>query len=321
MAERKLGRIERMMRENDARIGQFLAYLKAGASIGSAAHGSGLTRRQVDAAYRQGMTSGGSKESQRFARMVKEAIAESRILAEAALKERDPKWWLSRGPALLLGDDWADKAEGEAASSKALVEQEDLCAALEALHSSGISIDSIIGRGLLRPMLQGKLVEGDRIAEPKAAGLIEGGPVCGDPNGESSTPTGSGPYLRASGGHDQDAPGSGLLDTQHTSLPEPQSLISTHYDDWRATVGTTAAPEVPYSSTNGGDNKGVPPSIPYSSTSDAGVPSSIPPQLMQQLDRKDPGEVHRKEPTIEELVQTEVDHLPPDLRVFLSRKT
>lgn len=71
--------------------------------------------------------------------------ATAKGLAEAKLAQTKPEFFLTRGPARLLGDDWSDEQEGSAIKQKETLDVTgDFLTALRRLRESGHDLNEII---------------------------------------------------------------------------------------------------------------------------------------------------------------------------------
>jgi hypothetical protein len=71
-------------------------------------------------------------------------------LAESKLASVDPKFFLTRGPARLLGDDWDEDVSGNANEEKETLDiTEDFITALKRLRERGHDLNEIIDNNLL----------------------------------------------------------------------------------------------------------------------------------------------------------------------------
>lgn len=71
-------------------------------------------------------------------------------LAEAKVAQIDPKFFLSRGPARMLGDDWSDDASsGSSVKKDTLDVTVDFVEALKNLRARGHSLDEIIDNDMM----------------------------------------------------------------------------------------------------------------------------------------------------------------------------
>jgi len=71
-------------------------------------------------------------------------------LAESNLSKMDPKFFLTRGPARLLGDDWDEDTSGSANKTKETLDVTvDLLTALKRLRERGFDLNEIIDKDLL----------------------------------------------------------------------------------------------------------------------------------------------------------------------------
>lgn len=75
-----------------------LAYIRQGGFPGVAADAAGVPRPLFLAWVRRGERSGAREPLRSFARDVRQAIAQARLLSELAVCKKDPKFWLSHGP-------------------------------------------------------------------------------------------------------------------------------------------------------------------------------------------------------------------------------
>lgn len=75
--------------------------------------------------------------------------ATAKGLAEAKLAQTNPQFFLTRGPARLLGDDWSDEANGETVKPKETLDVTgDFMTALRRLRESGHDLNEIIDANL-----------------------------------------------------------------------------------------------------------------------------------------------------------------------------
>jgi len=78
------------------------------------------------------------------------AWAVAKGLSESKLAQVDPKFFLTRGPAKLLGNDWDDDASSGAQHKKESLDVgEDFITALKALRERGHDLNEIIDNGLM----------------------------------------------------------------------------------------------------------------------------------------------------------------------------
>lgn len=76
--------------------------------------------------------------------------ATAKGLAEAKLAQVDPKFFLTRGPARLLGDDWDEDISGQANKTKETLDVgADFITALKSLREHGHDLNEIIDNDLL----------------------------------------------------------------------------------------------------------------------------------------------------------------------------
>jgi len=76
--------------------------------------------------------------------------ATAKGLAEAKVSQTDPKFFLTRGPAKLLGDDWAEDTVTDKVQSKETLDvTQDFVTALKALRERGHDLNEIIDNNLL----------------------------------------------------------------------------------------------------------------------------------------------------------------------------
>ena len=78
------------------------------------------------------------------------AWAVAKGLSESKLAQVDPKFFLTRGPARLLGNDWDDENAGNASVKKESLDvTEDFVTALKALRERGHDLNEIIDNGMM----------------------------------------------------------------------------------------------------------------------------------------------------------------------------
>lgn len=70
-------------------------------------------------------------------------------LAESTLSKVDPKFFLTRGPARLLGDDWSEESSSPTKNKETLDVTEDFLTALKRLRERGFDLNEIIDNNLL----------------------------------------------------------------------------------------------------------------------------------------------------------------------------
>jgi len=75
--------------------------------------------------------------------------ATARGLAESRVAEMDPKWFLTRGPSKLLGEDWTDTTEKEEQQQLRLEVGTEMVQALKILRNQGIDLNEIIDKDML----------------------------------------------------------------------------------------------------------------------------------------------------------------------------
>lgn len=76
--------------------------------------------------------------------------ATAKGLAEASLAQKDPKYFLTRGPARLLGDDWDEDTSAQANKTKETLDvSEDFITALKALRNQGYDLNEIIDKNMM----------------------------------------------------------------------------------------------------------------------------------------------------------------------------
>jgi hypothetical protein len=81
-----------------ARAQALLAYLRQGGFPFVAADAAGVPPELFHAWMRRGEQPGAREPLRSFARSVRQAIAQARLLAELSVCKKDPKFWLGHGP-------------------------------------------------------------------------------------------------------------------------------------------------------------------------------------------------------------------------------
>lgn len=103
--------------------------------------------------------------------------ATAKGLAEAKLAQVDPKFFLTRGPARLLGDDWDEDTSSQANKTKETLDVgADLITALKALREQGHDLNEIIDKNTLSIVVEHKdkpvdLLEKHGITDKQPVGL------------------------------------------------------------------------------------------------------------------------------------------------------
>jgi hypothetical protein len=77
---------------------QILAFLRAGGMPHVAAEAAGLPYKTYRQWLRRGGRAGAAEPFRQFACDARTAVAQSRLKAEIAVREKDPKFWLKYGP-------------------------------------------------------------------------------------------------------------------------------------------------------------------------------------------------------------------------------
>jgi hypothetical protein len=125
----------------------------AGFSMSSIAHALQIPSNRFTAWIRKGKDCEESEPNIPEVRLWKtlaKSWAIAKGLAEAKVAQVDPKFFLSRGPARMLGDDWSDDASsGSSVKKETLDVTVDFIDALKNLRARGHSLDEIIDNDLM----------------------------------------------------------------------------------------------------------------------------------------------------------------------------
>jgi hypothetical protein len=82
----------------ESRERMILLAIRAGAFAHVAAEAADLPARVFDRYLRAGRRAGAPPRLRRFARLVRQAVAQARLKVEMEMREDDPKFWLCHGP-------------------------------------------------------------------------------------------------------------------------------------------------------------------------------------------------------------------------------
>jgi hypothetical protein len=86
------------------RAKNLLAFIRQGGFPGVAADAAGVSRQTFLGWIRRGEGRGAREPWRSFARDLRQAVAQARLLSELAVCKKDPKFWLSHGPGKETAD-------------------------------------------------------------------------------------------------------------------------------------------------------------------------------------------------------------------------
>jgi hypothetical protein len=145
-------KLVKVMQADPVRWKRFLDSLRLGGSVTAGAASIGVSPSAASRAVAAGKRKDATAALKKVRRDVLEAISAARVLTEAELRSSDPKFWLTRGPGRILGDDWDDTVQATQGSHAATLSSTDIIKGLIELHRSGISIDRMIEDGSIHTL-------------------------------------------------------------------------------------------------------------------------------------------------------------------------